>query len=414
MITPEKIDEWIREVEERPASAPTILRYISNRLSDLTNRNEELQADNIALLTGKKIVEYENRIANLEYQVELLKRQLGGEAALPAAALEQVLAVNSISLLLYDAQGWTLRVEKALSELASPGEIGRFTGEILPEGRLPRLLAAAPQEEVLFSFDTGRTATMSVSALKATSLDWKQAFVQEPRGMEELGTILLIAKMSLSESCIQTSRKGFVKKIKESQLEAYLANSFIGSGVKLPLDKTCSLTLCQKEDQLVLVSKEGYVLGLETSRLPITIEEAMKLGTTDHVIAAFAVSHPPAAAPAAGKASTDRPQPVLLVVTHNGKVLQRDLGWLEIASSFKTRGQPIFSKERRESGVRVVGAAAAFEDDWGVALRSDGALTTHRVKDMLAAGSILTGQPGVEILDFTTFRLPPARSAKGA
>jgi len=31
LITPEKIDEWIKEVEERPASGTVILRYIANR-----------------------------------------------------------------------------------------------------------------------------------------------------------------------------------------------------------------------------------------------------------------------------------------------------------------------------------------------------------------------------------------------
>ena len=418
MITPEKIDEWIREVEERPSSASTIIRYISNRLSDLSSRNEELLAENISLLTGKKIEDYESRIANLEYQVELLKRQLGGELALPEGVLNQAPAINTISFLLYSPQGWVLRVESGLAELASGGTVGRFEGEVTPEGRLPRLLAAGPQEELLFIFDTGRTATMAVSALKAASLDWKQAFVQEPRGMEELAAILPIAKMALYESCIQTSRKGFIKKIKEPQFEAYIANSYIGTGVKLPLDKTCGLAFCGKDDWLVIASKEGFLLGLEANRLPITIEEAMKLGTTDHIITGFSASPAEPAGAGGGKSKAERPQPSLLVVTQNGKVLQRDLSWLEIASTFKTRGQPIFSKERRATGARLVGAAAVLEEDWGVALHADGGLTTHRVKDLVAAGSIFAGKQAGEILDFTTFRLPPARttvkSAKGA
>ncbi len=412
MITPQKIEEWIREVEERSSSAPNIIRYISNRLRDLSSRNEELQAENLALLTGKKIDEYESRIANLEYQVELLKRQLGGEVVLPSGALDQAPKMDTFSLVLYDSQGWTLRVDQDFSGLVSPAEIARFEGEVLPEGRQPRLLAAGPQEELLFVFDTGRVVTMPVSELKPTGLDWKQAYLQEPRGVEELAAILPVAKMSLFDSCLQTSRKGFVKKIKESQLEAYLTNSFIGSGVKLPLDKTCSLTLCQAEDGLILVSKEGFLLGLETSRLPITIEEAMKLGTTDHVVSAFAFSRPAASLPASSKPSTGRLQPTLLVVTQSGKVLQRDASWLEISDSLTTRGQAIFSKERREAGVRVAGAAAALEQDWGVALRSDGVLIAHRVKEMLASGTILSGLPDVEILDFTTLRLPPGQGEK--
>ena len=79
MISPDKIEEWIREVEERPSSASLILRYIANRLSELASWNEELLAENIELRSGRKVEEYESRIASLEYQVGLLKRQLGGE-----------------------------------------------------------------------------------------------------------------------------------------------------------------------------------------------------------------------------------------------------------------------------------------------------------------------------------------------
>ena len=83
MISPDKIDEWIHEVEERPASAELIIRYIANRLSELASRDEELAAQNIELLSGRKVEEYESRIASLEYQLDLLKRQLGGEVILP-------------------------------------------------------------------------------------------------------------------------------------------------------------------------------------------------------------------------------------------------------------------------------------------------------------------------------------------
>ena len=58
MINPDKTDEWIREVEERPASASLIIRYIANRLSELTAREEELAAQNIELLSGRKVEEY--------------------------------------------------------------------------------------------------------------------------------------------------------------------------------------------------------------------------------------------------------------------------------------------------------------------------------------------------------------------
>jgi hypothetical protein len=64
MINPDQIEEWIHEVEQRPSSAGLIIEYISRRLRDLTARNEELLAENISLRMGKKVEEYESRIAN--------------------------------------------------------------------------------------------------------------------------------------------------------------------------------------------------------------------------------------------------------------------------------------------------------------------------------------------------------------
>jgi len=229
--------------------------------------------------------------------------------------------------------------------------------------------------------------TMPVTAIPlaaAEALDWQKAYLQVPLGSEELATILPIARMSLAESCIQVSRKGFVKKIKESQLETYIAKSYVGAGVKQPLDRTCSLTLCAKEDRLVMVSKEGFALTLEMAQIPITIEEAIRLSITDHIITSFSVGT----------------KPSLLVVTHNGKAIHRAITWLEVATSLKTHGQPIFSQGRRDTGIRVVGAAPVSEQDWSVALRSDGKLTTHKVSDLFGAGSLLSGESSAIILGF--------------
>ena len=82
MITPEKIDEWIQEAEERPWSASLLIRHIANRLNEVSQWNEELHAENIALRSEKKVEEFERQIASLEYQLELLKRQVGGDAVL--------------------------------------------------------------------------------------------------------------------------------------------------------------------------------------------------------------------------------------------------------------------------------------------------------------------------------------------
>jgi len=72
-----KIDEWIKEAEERPHSAVTIVKLAAKRMRELTERNEELLAENIALQNGTRVEEYQKRIAHLEYQLDMLKRRFG-------------------------------------------------------------------------------------------------------------------------------------------------------------------------------------------------------------------------------------------------------------------------------------------------------------------------------------------------
>ncbi|HKI53907.1 MAG TPA: hypothetical protein VJ987_07260, partial [Anaerolineales bacterium] len=72
-----KIDEWMKEAEEQPASAIAIVKLVANRLRQLTERNEELLAENIALENGTRVEEYQKQIAHLEYQLDLLKRRFG-------------------------------------------------------------------------------------------------------------------------------------------------------------------------------------------------------------------------------------------------------------------------------------------------------------------------------------------------
>lgn len=384
MITPEKIEEWIQEIEERSSSAPMIIRYIASRLSDLTGRNEELLAENIELRTGKKVEEYESRITNLEYQVELLKRQLGGETISNVA--------DTISLLFFNALGQVLRFEINAAELESGETIAIFDRELLPGASLPRMLVTSSQEELLFVFDSGRTLTKAVIDIpvtEKTDLNWDNAILLEPVGNEELAIIVPIARMSLFEYSIQTSRRGYVKKIKQDFFQSHVANSYIGMGVKLASDKTCSLLLCNKDDLLVMVTQEGYAWSIEVNRLPLTIEEALRLSPTDHIVTAFTIDQ----------------NPSLLMVTNNGKIIQRDSNWLEPANSFKSRGQPAFSKERRDAGIRIAGAASVKEEDWGLALRSDGHILTYPICDLFRSGSILSETPDSQIYGFSTFRV---------
>jgi len=396
LINQNKIDEWIREVEERPTSAALIIQYIANRLSELANREEELAAQNIELLSGRKVEEYESRIAKLEYQLNILKRQLGGEITIPAETPAMKPLVEKVNLLVYNPLGQVLRVEINRADLAS----GQTVAQIIDETSLgdvrSNVLVTTSQEELLFLFDSGRTVALPVSHLppsSAENMDWQQAFVQEPRIKEELAAVHPIAKMSLYEACIQTSRRGFVKKINTSFLALHITEKYIGTGVKLPADKTCGLTFANKEDVFVMVSQEGYIFSMQVDRLPVAIEEVIHLGITDHIVAAFVAGQ----------------KPSMMFITQNGKAVNRDSGWLEPAGSFKTKGQPLLSKERREAGTRIIGAAAVDDADWGAFLHGDGTLTTYKLSELLASGSVPAGNQRASILSFSSFHMPEVK-----
>ncbi len=390
MITQDKIDEWLREVEERPSSATIIVQYIAGRLRQLSTWNEELRAENLELRSNRKVEEYEKQIAKLMYQVELLKRQVGTGAA-------QV-QVETLSLIAYNPKGEVLRFELEASGLASQQIIARLPGETSLNARI-KLLVTGSHEELLFVFDSGRTVAMAAAEIPAAegqTLNWSDAFLQEPRGAEELAIVAPIGRMPLIESCVQTSLRGCVKRIPKQYFEAHIANNFIGSGVKQLPDKTCDLVLCSHDDLFVLISREGYLLTLSPDRLPYSIEEALKLSATDYVMNTFVT---------AGK-------PSLAVMTQTGKLIHREIGWLEAANSFKTRGQPVFSNSRRTGGVRVAGAAAANEQDWAVTLDSQGQLTLYRMGDLFASGAVTLAEAETEILWFSVFSaLEPEEAA---
>ena len=393
MISRDKIDEWIHEVEERPSSAGLIIRYIANRLSELASRDEELAAQNIELLSGRKVEEYESRITSLEYQLELLKRQLGGEVVLPTEMPSPTPIQEMINVLLYTPLGQVLRVEMDPTGLAPEKAIAKIAVEQPLDGIQPTVLVTSTTEELLFIFDSGRTVRLPATHLptsNAEQLDWQGSFIEEPRIKEELAVIQPIAKMPIYETCIQASRRGYVKKMKKSFFTSHLDEDYIGSGVKLRADKTCGLNFANKDDLFVMVSQEGYIFSMQAERLPTAIEEVIRLGISDHIVATFVASR----------------KPSILFITQNGKAVHRDTSWLEPASSFKSKGQAILSKERREAGIRIVGAAPVDEADWGVFLHTDGILSAYKLNDLFARGSVVTGQPAVQILSFSVFHMP--------
>ena len=393
MISPEKIEEWIKEAKERPGSAAIILQYIANRLRDLTERNEELRAENLALRTEKKVEEYERRITALEYQLDLLKRQFGGDPAAleglsgPAAPAKPARAL--LNLLAYDVHGRILRLETDPDALAEGAEVGRVPA-VPAAGEEPlRLLAVSGAEELLFVFTSGRVSTRPVGSIPtapAGAAAWESLpQPDEPRGGETLACIAPISRLALAEYFVQASLRGWVKKVGTSLAPSILEKHYIGTGATQKGDRTISLTLGKKDDRLVLVTREGYLLCLEVKGLPFSVEEAIKFNGLDYLAAAFAAP---------------RGRPVL-VMTQLGKLIHLAEDRLEPAGSLRSRGQPLFSQQRREKGARVVGAAAVQEADWTLALHRSGRLTLHSARALIDSGTLavqdeLAGFAGME------------------
>ena len=401
MITSEKIDEWLKEIDERPESAPLILKFIANRLRELTARNEELQAENIALVTDKRVVEYERRIAHLEYQLELLTRQLsmgGTSADLAGGSAEQPFPMaETLSLLVFDGSGRICRFELQPEYYTSGKVVSTF--ENLAPGRADalRLTSVKSSEELMLVFSSGRIATIPVAEIQAVlhseqPVDWGSVRLPSPlQPGESLACLVPIGRLALADHFIQVSRRGFVKKIRANMAESIFANHYIGTSIKLAADKTFATLLCQNDQRIALVSEQGYLVCLEIKSLPFAVEEVLKLDATDHLVSAFL--------PDDGH--------MILVLTQNGKIIQRAVSSLEVTSSFRSKGQALYSAARREQGVRVVSAVSASEVDWCAALDSEGKLTLQRVQDLLDTGTISASN---EMVALSTFSPPDISS----
>jgi DNA gyrase/topoisomerase IV subunit A len=406
VITPEKIEEWIKEVGERPASAPIILQYISNRLRELTDRNEELLAENIALISGKRVEEYEQRLAHLEYQLELLKRQIGSNLSPEAMRGSDRAAADSTSLedlniLIYRPEGRILSIELNPQSLIDGFNVCQIQGELLLEEEPPRLLVVSSKEEIMSIYTSGRISTFPVSRIlpiKTASdgtpgiIRWNQASLpDEPRGGERLACLMPVSRLPLAEFFVQTSRRGFVKKVRTSMAQSIFSNHYIGSGVKLPLDRTFSICLGGKDDHLIVISHEGFLFRLEMTRITSSVEEEIRLGTSDHLVSAFLF----------------RPGFSVLVMTQFGKAVQITEDRLEVGRSLKTKGQAIYSAQRREKGARVVGAGSVNGEDWAAGLHQDGQIILYSMANIFASG-LLPAQS--QLLTFETFPSPIGKS----
>jgi DNA gyrase/topoisomerase IV subunit A len=391
MFPPEKIEEWIEEVEQRPTSAPLIIQFIANRLSELSKWNEQLREENIALRTGKRVQEYEQQINSLEYQLEILKRQFDGEIPqvdIPSASKP----VEMINLMVYDQQGRIARLQLDIATLEDGCSPGNLSGLPL-DGEPPRLLVTPSSEELLCVFTSGRIAPLPVVSIPeinfdAESVDWEQVSIpHEPTLGDALACLMPISKLALADFLVQISRRGFMKKIRKALVASIMDNLYIGTGTKLPADQTMDIFLGCETDRYVLLSQEGYLQSLTAEMLSFAVEEAVRLNPTDHLVTALALQQDQS----------------VVAMTQIGKAIHRTADGIPVADALKRKGKALYSKARREKGVRVVGGAAVRESDWGVVLHREGGISLHAMASIFKSGTIpIEG----EILAFATFPKP--------
>jgi hypothetical protein len=376
MSVTNKIDEWIKEAETRPESASLIVKLIAKRLHQLTERNEELLAENIALQNGTRVEEYQKRIAHLEYQLDLLKRRFGTDDSSLVEPIRDHVETSSLNLLVYNAYGRILRIE-VNSETQAPG---RITDEIIKDREPPRLLGIISSEEVLLLFTSGRVSTYKVSDIPSMDAggtwSWEQAMLpDEPRAGEWLACITPISHLPLSDFFLQVSRRGCVKKTMTSVAQSILANHYLGRSTLQKSDQPFDVTLCQKKDMYAFVTYEGHLIGLDVDRLSYSAEERIRIPASDYVIASL----------------LPRPNESLLFVTQTGKVIHRDSESLELSRSPLAKGQALIPAARLDQGVRFIGAASIRDEDRIAVLDAAGNINISVAEAITGAGSIETG-----------------------
>ena len=377
MSFPNKIDDWIKEAEERPASALALMRLIAGRLRELTERNEELLAENIALQNGSRVEEYQQRIAHLEYQLDLLKRHVSAEGVDLVENPTEQTEPTTTSLLVYNGRGRILRVE-----LARAGqEPGRIADKLEADHEPPRLLAVPSNGEALLLYSSGRVRTLSVEKLPAveTGAAWsweRAALPDEPRAGESLVCIAPFSSLPVSSFFLQVSRRGCVKKTMTSMAQNILSNHYIGKGALGKSDQPFDLTLCGEGERFAFVTYEGKLLGLDVDDLSYTAGERIKMSASDYVVASF----------------TPGPEDALIFVTQTGKVVHRESSMLEPAKSSSAKGQALISAHRLGQGIRFMGAAPIRDRDRVAVLDANGGIKVYEAGAMIGSGSIGIGE----------------------
>lgn len=366
-----KIDEWMKEAEERPESAITIVRLVVRRLRELSERNEELLSENIALQNGTRVEEYQKRIAHLEYQLDMLKQRFGMDGSTLDFAPGEAAALN---LLVYNSLGRIFRVELA----AGTRELGSLSGGLVAEHEPPRLLAVPSNENLLLLFTSGRVETCpleNIPLLEGNVWTWEQAALpDEPRAGELLACVTAFSHLPLSDFLLQVSRRGFVKKTLASMSESILGNHFLGKGAVNKSDQPFDLSLARKTDRAAMITYEGKVIAFDADKLSYSAEERLRLSATDYVVGSFVFP-------------TDT---TLFCMTQTGKVICREGKSIETAKSSTAKGLALIPQARLEKGTRFMGAAAVRNTDQIAVLDTGGRVSIHDVSTLMGSGAIPT------------------------
>jgi hypothetical protein len=381
MITRAKIDEWIRQVEATPVLAPIIIRQITDRLLDLDAMNESLRAENLELSEGNRVKEYERRIVELEFQLDLLKRQLGSAGHPPQ--------LEATSLLLYNDKGQLIRL--AIDDASLAGDQPFLRIESTPHilSRTFGLVSASVFDQLLLVFSTGRTVSLPVEQIPlstAGSMDWTAAYQADLRSMEDLACLLPITRLLAYDCCVQVSRFGAARKIAIQYFSTFISNNNIGKGVKFNFDRILNLTLCNENQLLVLVSKGGSLLSQSISALPVALDEIMRFKVNDYVVSALTLA----------------PEQTLVAVTQDGAAYAQNQAWLLPAKTVERKIRQILPENNAEDDA-LAGAVALGALDWLIVYREDGTLSAYRPGNLSNRKTLLAAAQYARVLAVTGY-----------
>jgi len=382
MITRAKIDDWIRQVEATPVLAPIIIRQITDRLLDLDAMNESLRAENLELGSGNRVKEYERRISELEFQLELFKRQLGSGGGKPQ--------LEATSLLLFNDKGQVIRLAIDDASLTGDQPFSRIEGTPHIQSHTFGLVTASAFDQFLLVFSTGRTTSLPVEQVPLSTgngLDWASAYQADLRSMEELAWMLPITRLHAYDCCVQVSRFGSARKIGIGYFKTFITNNNIGKGVKFNFDRILNLTLCNENQLLVLASRTGNLLSLNASALPVALDEIMRFKVNDYVVSALTLD----------------PGQSLVAVTQNGAAYAQNQAWLLPAKAGERRVRQLLPEKKREEDEVLAGAVALGDMDWLIVYRDVGTLSAYHPASLSNRRTMLAADQDARVLGVAVY-----------